>query len=193
MLYQEPLSFWDSLISNIPPHALFNRLSFFVACLLAGIISMILGARWIESKTHYEVLSNNFPNGALFLFDHQFVVRVAGGKALEQMGISNKEIKRKTLAEVFPSIWDSMRSHCEEALDGRENVFTLDHANRSYNFTAIPVLGIQTSKRQGIFNNSGYHNTHTGRNRKRKTAGPASAGPEDGSHRHACRWNISRF
>ena len=150
MLYQEPLSFWDSLVSNIPPHALFNRLSFLAACLSAGVISFFLGARWLESKTRYEVLSNNFPNGALFLFDNQFKIVAAGGKALEQMGLSSKGISKKTLAEAFSEIWNMMRSHCQEALDGQESFFSLDHANRSYNLTTIPVSGIQVSKKQGI-------------------------------------------
>ena len=65
MLYQEPLSFWDSLITNIPPHALFNRLSFLAACLLAGTITVILVARWQESQALYQVISDNFPNGAI--------------------------------------------------------------------------------------------------------------------------------
>ncbi len=36
LLYQEPLSFMDSLVLRIPPHDLFVRISFFVACILGG-------------------------------------------------------------------------------------------------------------------------------------------------------------
>ena len=154
MLYQEPLSFWDSLINNVPLHALFNRLSFFMACLLAGIISVILLARWLESETRYQVLSDNFPNGALFLFDQHFRFLVAGGKAIEQMGLSSSLIKGKTIQETLPDLWKEMRSHCEEALNGQDGYFELDHADRSYALTTIPVAGMQASmqasKHQGI-------------------------------------------
>ena len=42
MLFQEPLSFLDSLYLNIPPHALLNRLSFMGACIIGGILVGIL-------------------------------------------------------------------------------------------------------------------------------------------------------
>ena len=150
MLYQEPLSFLDSLIYNIPPHALFNRLSFFVACLLAGAVSLILGARWLSSEARYQVLSDNFPDGTLFLFDRNFRSLVAGGKAIEQMGLSDALIKGKTIKEIFPDTWPKISLHCKEAINGRESYFELEHAGRSYDVTTLPVSGMQASKGQGI-------------------------------------------
>jgi len=39
MLFDEPLSFSDSLFRNIPPHSLFTRMAFLVACTLGGSLS----------------------------------------------------------------------------------------------------------------------------------------------------------
>jgi two-component system cell cycle sensor histidine kinase/response regulator CckA len=150
MLYQEPLSFWDSLILNIPPHALFNRVSFLTACLLAGFIAVVFGTRWIASETRYQVLSDHFPNGALFRFDGQLRILVAGGEAIEQMGLSNVVIEGKTFQEIFPDGWKAILPHCREALAGKNSYLELRHEDRWYGLTTIPVSGVKSSERQGI-------------------------------------------
>ena len=38
LLFQEPLSFMDALIFNIPPHDLFVRIAFAIACLVAAVL-----------------------------------------------------------------------------------------------------------------------------------------------------------
>ena len=150
MLYQEPLTFWDSLITNIPPHALFNRLSFLIACLFAGTISILLAKRWLESETRYKILSDNFPNGAIFLFDYQFKALVAGGKAIQDLGQSVEQAQRAGFKEIFADIWETMEGRCAEALKGRESYTELAHANRNYALTIIPVAGSKISRPQGI-------------------------------------------
>ena len=46
MLFQEPLSFWDSLVLNVPTHAMISRVVFLVACLAGGLL-----ASWLVSRT----------------------------------------------------------------------------------------------------------------------------------------------
>ena len=151
MLYEEPLSFWDSLITNIPPHALFNRLSFLAACLLAGTIAVVLVARWRESQALYQVISDNFPNGALFLFDHRFRYLAAGGKGMNYFGFSSKEIVGKKVQDAFPEIWETLRPYCENALKGEESYWETHYGDRDLANTFIPVKGIGPGrKRQGI-------------------------------------------
>ena len=151
MLYQEPLSFWDSLITNIPPHALFNRLSFLAACLLAGTITVVLVKRWRESQALYQVISDNFPNGAMFLFDHRFRYLAAGGKGMKYFGFSSKEIVGKTVQDAFPEIWETLRPYYEKALMGEESYWETHYGNRDLANTFIPVKGVgRGRKRQGI-------------------------------------------
>ena len=148
MLYQEPLSFWDSLIIHIPPHALFNRLFFLAACLLAGTITVILVARWRESQARYQVISDNFPNGTLFLFDHRFRYLAAGGKGMAHFGFSSKEIVGKTIQDVFPEIWETVRPYCENALMGEESHCEVQYKDRDLANTFIPVKGMRRGRRR---------------------------------------------
>ncbi len=93
MLYQEPLSFLDSLIANVPPHALFNRLSFLAACLLAGGVLSFLGNRWMESEFRYRVLSDMTHEAIAFHEDG--VLRFANDQYYAMFGYQPVELVGK--------------------------------------------------------------------------------------------------
>jgi PAS domain S-box-containing protein len=63
MLFQEPLKFLDSLVLNVPTHALINRISFLLACLIGGgLVSWAL-AKNRRSQVRYRTYVRNAPHG----------------------------------------------------------------------------------------------------------------------------------
>ncbi len=93
-----------------------------------------------ESEAIYRSLAENFPNGALFLFDQDFRYLAADGKALTQAGLSSEQIVGLTVKEVFPELWDRIRPHCEAALLGQESYYEVVYGGRLYSNQALPII-----------------------------------------------------
>jgi PAS domain S-box-containing protein len=54
------------------------------------------------SEARYRTLVEHFPNGAVFLFDHDLRYTVAGGTGLASAGLSPEDVVGKTIHEIFP-------------------------------------------------------------------------------------------
>jgi two-component system sensor histidine kinase UhpB len=57
----------------------------------------------IESERFYRILAENYPDSAVFLFDHDLRYMIVGGEALYKMGFSKQDMEGKTLFEVLPA------------------------------------------------------------------------------------------
>jgi PAS domain S-box-containing protein len=55
-----------------------------------------------ESEQLYRTLAHNFPNGAVFLFDHDLRYTLADGQALALFDLTGEQIEGRRLYDVFP-------------------------------------------------------------------------------------------
>ncbi len=92
-----------------------------------------------ESEARYRSLAENFPNGALFLFDQDFRYLAADGEALSRAGLTGDQIVGRTVAEVFPELVDIVQPHAEAALQGREGYYEVEYKGRTYSNQALPI------------------------------------------------------
>ncbi|MBN1259548.1 MAG: PAS domain S-box protein [Anaerolineae bacterium] len=102
------------------------------------------------SEARYRSLAENFPNGALFLFDASFRYLAADGKSLAQAGLVGEQIVGRTIAEVFPELWDVIRPHAEAALRGEESYYEVVYQGRIYANQALPITSDANQARQGL-------------------------------------------
>ncbi len=56
-----------------------------------------------KSEHLYRALARNFPNGSIFLFDHDLRYLVADGQGLAANGFSREKVEGRTFAEVMPA------------------------------------------------------------------------------------------
>lgn len=92
-----------------------------------------------ESEKIYRSFVESFPNGALFLFDENYTYRAAGGKGLAPAGLTSDSVTGKTIQEVFPELWDTLKPHCDTALGGSETYYEIEYHNRIYSNQALPL------------------------------------------------------
>ena len=73
-----------------------------------------------ESEERYRTLVDNFPNGAVVLFNHELRYLIAGGTGLAKVGLIGDKIEGKTVWEVFPpEICQAVEADYHAALDGK--------------------------------------------------------------------------
>jgi PAS domain S-box-containing protein len=92
-----------------------------------------------ESESRYRSLSENFPNGALFLIDEDFRYLAAGGLVLTNLGISADQLVGRSIAEAFPDLWPDIKPHCLAALQGGESWYESEYKGRIYTNHTLPV------------------------------------------------------
>jgi PAS domain S-box-containing protein len=103
-----------------------------------------------ESEARYRSLTENFPDGALFLFDEEFRYLAANGKAFARAGLTSDEVVGKTVAEVFPEHWNFFRPYHEATLRGEETRYEVEYMGRVYSNQCLPVVDEDGGIRQGI-------------------------------------------
>ena len=85
-------------------------------------------------------LLENFPNGSVNVFDRDLRYIFAGGKGLEQVGLSSELLAGKTLAEVFPKeSVDFVAPYYRRAFAGEDVEFELSLGEQTYSINAAPL------------------------------------------------------
>ncbi len=93
-----------------------------------------------ESLQLYRTLAENFPNGAVLLFDRDLRYQLADGKGLAGSGISKAELEGKTIWQVFsPEICTQIEPLYRAALRGEAGVSEVPLENRIYEVHVSPV------------------------------------------------------
>ncbi|MCS3658281.1 PAS domain S-box-containing protein [Salinibacter ruber] len=91
-------------------------------------------------KSRYQTLADNFPDGAVYLFDRDLTHRLAGGQELSKVGLSAEEVVGKTLHDLFPDeIADRQVQFYRQALDGEKSVFEETYQGQHYRVQTLPV------------------------------------------------------
>ncbi len=95
-----------------------------------------------ESETRYRTLVNNFPNGAVLLFDHAMRILLAGGLGLAKIGLNPSDLSGRPLAQIFtPDLAGQLAELFRQALAGDTAVAELPLADRIYEMRAAPLTG----------------------------------------------------
>lgn len=82
----------------------------------------------------------NFPNGAVFLFDQELRYSVAEGTGLPIVGLAPEMLKGKTIREVLsPEIGDILEPLYRDALAGNAAITEVEFKNHLYKVHIIPV------------------------------------------------------
>jgi PAS domain S-box-containing protein len=93
-----------------------------------------------ESQRRYRTLVENFPDGAVFLFDNDLQYVLAGGDELSSVGLSAADIEGAGPHDLFPSeLADELAHNYREALAGRRRTFEQEYRGEQYRIQTLPV------------------------------------------------------
>ncbi len=86
-----------------------------------------------DSEARYRAMAENFPNGAVVLYNQDLRYLLAGGKELEETGLSSEAMIGKSIWEVFPpEICEILEPLYNSVLAGQTKVVEIPFAERIY-------------------------------------------------------------
>jgi PAS domain S-box-containing protein len=93
-----------------------------------------------KSEELYRTLVKNFPNGAVFLFDHDLRYNIAEGTGLATVGLESEALIGKTIWETLPpETAQLLEPIYREALVGKATVTEIPFTDRLYRIYVLPV------------------------------------------------------
>ncbi|MDJ1176730.1 PAS domain S-box protein [Roseofilum capinflatum] len=93
-----------------------------------------------KSEELYRTLAQNFPDGAVVLFDLNLRFTLAEGRELGKLRLGKEQLEGSTPAEVFPSsVSQLMEYHYQNALAGQTEQFEVALGDHFYLFQTLPV------------------------------------------------------
>lgn len=91
-------------------------------------------------QAYYRALVNNFPNGAVIVYDHNLCYLTAGGEALAVVGMSARNIEGKTLTEVVtPENIDVLEPYYRNTLQGVSAELDFPFEDQTYKVHFLPI------------------------------------------------------
>ncbi len=94
-----------------------------------------------QSEARYQMLVDNFPNGAVMMFDHDLRYILVGGFGLAEVGLSKQKMEGKTIWEVLPKeTCKLIEPLYRRTLAGEEIVSELPFGNRLYLVYFLPII-----------------------------------------------------
>ncbi|MEA5540427.1 PAS domain S-box protein [Limnoraphis robusta Tam1] len=94
-----------------------------------------------RSEARYQMLVNNFPNGAVMMFDHDLEYILVGGLGLAEVGLSKEYLEGKTIWEVLPiQTCKLLEPLYRRTLAGEEFVAELPFADRLFLVYFLPII-----------------------------------------------------
>lgn len=93
-----------------------------------------------ETQRLYRAVAENFPHGALFLFDSDLKYVFVDGQELAEVGIRREDLIGKTVFEVFPpEIYEIAVPHARMIFQGESSYYEVHYRDRVYGNHAVPV------------------------------------------------------
>ncbi|WP_226006066.1 ATP-binding protein [Natrinema salinisoli] len=93
-----------------------------------------------ESERRYRTLVENFPNGAVGLFDWDLRYTAVGGQLLDTLSIDPENRIGKTILELHPDdLVEDIEPHFRAALDGEATSFDVELGDRHLHAHTLPV------------------------------------------------------
>lgn len=102
-----------------------------------------------ESQERYRTLAQNFPNGAVLLFDNDLRYMLAEGQALTQVGLTS--LQGKTIWEVLDAeTCQLLEPLYRRALSGNSQILEVPFGDRIYSVHCLPVYDEQGRVKLGM-------------------------------------------
>ncbi len=102
-------------------------------------------------QKRYETVLENFPKGALFLFDEDIRYSMVAGKALEPVGLSPQYCIGKTLFEIFPYEVSSIAgTHDKKIFIGERVYYELMFKGNHYANWGVPIISENGKIEEGL-------------------------------------------
>ncbi len=93
-----------------------------------------------ESERRYRTLAENFPNGAVALYDENLTYTVAGGELLDDLGIPTDDIVGTPISERYPADFvEEIEPHFRAVFDGESTSFEMAYHGRELLAYTLPV------------------------------------------------------
>ena len=103
------------------------------------------------SEEKYRNLLENFPNGAVVMFDHDLRYDFVGGLGLKEVGLKKEKMEGRTIWEIFdPETCQVIEPQYRKALAGEASVVEIPFEDRVFEVRAIPVFDLDKSVLSGI-------------------------------------------
>ncbi|OAB63426.1 hypothetical protein AY599_05225 [Leptolyngbya valderiana BDU 20041] len=100
----------------------------------------IAEAKLRESEKQYRTLVENFPKGAVFLFDLDWRYRIADGVGLAARGLSRERLEGQIVSDVLPpAMYRDAKPLYHAALCGQTVAAEIQHGENTYAYQALPV------------------------------------------------------
>ncbi|MBD2212967.1 PAS domain S-box protein [Nostoc linckia FACHB-104] len=104
-----------------------------------------------RSQQLYRTLVDNFPNGAVVLFDHDLRYLLVGGLELASAGLHKAEMEGKTIWEIFaPEVCQIIMPLMKQALAGESVIAEVPYQDKFYLTHYLPVRDEQGNVIAGI-------------------------------------------
>ncbi|BAY30545.1 multi-sensor hybrid histidine kinase [Nostoc carneum NIES-2107] len=105
-----------------------------------------------RSQQLYRTLVDNFPNGAVILFDHDLRYLLVGGLELASVGLNKAEMEGKTIWEIcLPEVCEITVPRMKQALAGESVIAEVPYQDKFYLTHHLPVRDEQGNVIAGIF------------------------------------------
>lgn len=140
-----PLADHGVLIAGDKQQAAFDQQDVTLGELLAGNLVAALDRvgrkqEVREVKNQYQTLIENFPDGAVFLYDASLRVVRAGGSEFSAVGISPGTVEGTTPHDSYPfGPADKLVRHLQDTLNGARATFEQEHEGNRYRVRTVPV------------------------------------------------------
>jgi len=96
-----------------------------------------------KSEKQYRTLVQNFPDGAVFLFDRENRHTIADGVGLTTQNLSREQLENHTLEALPDKLLTAVRPLYEAALNGQTLTRAIEYRDRIYTYQALPVRNEQ--------------------------------------------------
>ena len=104
-----------------------------------------------DSERRYETLVENFPDGAVFLYDEDHRYTLAGGTEIESVGLDAEEMVGKRMQEVLPErVVEKQEPMYSAALAGEPQVFEETYEGEQYRVQTLPIEDEDGTVRRGM-------------------------------------------
>ncbi|WP_458185572.1 PAS domain S-box protein [Haladaptatus sp. NG-WS-4] len=93
-----------------------------------------------ESEQRYRTLAENFPDGAVGVYDHDLRYRLVEGAIFDEIPQSSEDLEGRTVEEVFPpKSAQTIETLFRDALDGETKSSEVEFAGRIFQVWATPL------------------------------------------------------
>ncbi|PGF15704.1 PAS domain-containing sensor histidine kinase [Natrinema sp. CBA1119] len=93
-----------------------------------------------ESERRYRTLVENFPEGAVGLFDEDLAYTAVGGQLLDEVGVAAEDRVGSSIDEIHPDgLVEEIEPYFHAALDGEANSFEVERYGRHLYAHTLPV------------------------------------------------------